>query len=108
MITELVKQYHTLSLLCLGQFEIQVNDVCICHTSYRTQLNEGSLGNRTLPEISLTGELYSKFDITYNVVKEIREVAGLFSMLLTSLVYKIIHCRDTKYYRLLQQVPHCI
>jgi len=56
-------------------------------------LNEGGLAERKLPEISLTGELYSKFDIIYNALKEIREVAGLYSMLLTSLVYKIIHCR---------------
>jgi hypothetical protein len=93
MAPELVKQQHTLSLLCVGYIEGQVTDVCICHASYRTQLNEGGLAERKLPEISSTGELYSKFDITYIVVKEIREVAGLFSMLLTSLVCKIIHCR---------------
>jgi hypothetical protein len=55
-------------------------------------LNEDGPAEQTLPEIYLTGELYSKFDITYIVVKEMREVAGLFSMLPRSLVYKIINC----------------
>lgn len=93
IVPELVRQQHTLSLLRVGYFEGQVSDVCICHTCYRTQLNEGGLAERKLPEISLIGELYSKFAITYIVVTQIREVAGLFSMLLTWLVYKIIHCR---------------
>jgi len=56
-------------------------------------LNEGGLAERKLPEISLIGELYGKFAITYIVVTEMKELAGLFSTLLTSRVYKIIHCR---------------